>query len=72
MSADSGMATEYMSNVQQTLYVFVMGTVYSDDICLRYNYGIYFSSKKNCSYIPRLYLKYNVRKGMVGRSEDVP
>ena len=45
MSADSGMATEYVSNVQQTLYVFVNGTIYSDDICLRYNYGIYFSSK---------------------------
>ena len=71
MSADNGMATEYVSNVKQTLYVFVMGTLYSDDICLRYNYGIYFSSKK-LSYIPRLYLKYNVRKGMVGRSEDVP
>ena len=64
------MATVYVSNVQQTLYVFVMGTVYSDDICLRYNYGIYFSSEK-LSYIPRLYLNYNVRKVMVGRSEDV-
>ena len=45
MSADSGIATEYVSNVQQTLHVFVMSTVYSDDICLPYNYGIYFSSK---------------------------
>ena len=27
---------------------------------------------KKLSYIPRIYLKYNVRKGMVGRSEDVP
>ena len=26
MSADSGVATEYMSNAQQTLYVFVIGT----------------------------------------------
>ena len=71
MRGDSGMATEYVSNVQQTSHVFVMSTVYSDEICLPYNYGIYFSSKK-LSYIPRLYLKYNVRKGMVGRSEDVP
>ena len=71
MSADRGMTTEYMSNGQQTLYVFVMGTVYLDDICLRYNYAFYFSSKK-LSYIPRLYLKYNVHKGMVGRSENVP
>ena len=45
--------------------------VYSDDICLRYIYGFYFSSKK-LSYIPQKYLKYNVRKGMVGRSVDVP
>ena len=45
--------------------------VYSDDIRLRYIYGFYFSSKK-LSYIPQKYLKYNVRKGMVGRSEDVP
>ena len=45
--------------------------VYSDDICLRYIYGFYFSSKK-LSYIPKKYLKYNVRKCMVGRSEDVP
>ena len=44
--------------------------VYSDDIRLRYIYGFYFSSKK-LSYIPRIYLKYNVRKGMVGLSEDV-
>ena len=44
--------------------------VYSDDIRLRYTYGIYFSSK-TLSYIPRIYLKYNVRKSMVGRSEDV-
>ena len=39
MSDDSGLAAEYLSNVQQTLYVFVMGTVYLD----RYNYDIYFS-----------------------------
>ena len=45
--------------------------VYSDDIRLRYIYGFYFSSKK-LSYIPKKYVKYNVRKGMVGRSEDVP
>ena len=45
--------------------------VYSDDIRLGYIYGFYFSSK-NLSYIPKKYLKYNVRKGMVGRSEDVP
>ena len=41
MSDDGAMAAEYLSNVQQTLYVFVTGTVYSG----RYNYGIYFSSK---------------------------
>ena len=52
MSFDSGLAApEYLSNVQQTLYVFVMGTVYSD----RYSYGIYFSSKR-LSYVRRLYL----------------
>ena len=45
--------------------------VYLDDICLRYIYGFYFSSKK-LSYIPKKYVKYNVRKGMVGRSEVVP
>ena len=45
--------------------------VYSDDIRLRYIYGFYFSSKK-LSYTPKKYLKCNVRKGMVGRSEDVP
>ena len=45
MSGDSGMATEYVSTVQHTSYVFVMSTVYSDDICLPYSYGIYFSSK---------------------------
>ena len=42
MRADSGLAAEYLSSVQQTLCVFVMDTVYSG----RYNYGIYFSSKK--------------------------
>ena len=51
-------------------YVYVIFMVYSDDIRLRYICGFYFSSKK-LSYIPRIYLKYNVRKGMVGRSEDV-
>ena len=50
MSADSGMATECASSVQQTSYVFVMGTVYVDDICLRYNYIIYFSSKTPSDY----------------------
>ena len=53
------------------IYVYVIFMVYSDDIRLRYIYGFYFSSKK-LSYIPKKYLKYNVRKGMVGRSEDVP
>ena len=46
------MATEYVSNVQQTSYVFVMSTVYSDDICLPYNYGIYFSTKNFLSDYP--------------------
>ena len=55
----------------RTIYVYVIFMVYSDDICLRYIYGFYFSSKK-LSYIPKKYLKYNVRKGMVGRSVDVP
>ena len=32
MKADSGLATEYMSNVQQTLYLFITRTVYSDVI----------------------------------------
>ena len=41
ISADSGQTTEYLSNVRQTLYWFVMSTVYSDDICLRYIYGIF-------------------------------
>ena len=41
MSNDSGLAAEYLPKVQQTLYVFGMGTVNSD----RYNYDIYFSSK---------------------------
>ena len=53
------------------IYVYVIFMVYSDDIRLRYIYGFYFSSKK-LSYITKQYLKYNVRKGMVGRSEDVP
>ena len=35
--ADSGQATKYLSNVQYMLYLFVMSTVYSDDICLCYN-----------------------------------
>ena len=85
MSADSGLATEYLSTVQQTLYLFVMTKVYSDDKCLHYNYGIFgrymfmlylryllFVKKKKLLYIPIIYLKYNVRRGMVGRSEDVP
>ena len=38
---------------------------------LRYIYGFYFLSKK-LSYTHRIYQKYNVRKGMVGRSEEVP
>ena len=58
----------------QTIYVYVIFMVYSDDIRLRYIYDFYFSSKK-LSDIPQKYLKYNVRKGMVGtvrgRSMDV-
>ena len=45
--------------------------VYSDDICLRYIYGFYFSSKITFIYTQN-YLKYKVRKAMVGQSEDVP
>ena len=55
----------------RTISVYVIFMVYSDDIHIRYIYGFYFPSKK-LSFIPRIYLKYNVRKGMVGRSEDVP
>ena len=51
MSGDSGMATEYVAIVQQTSHVFVMSTVFSDDICLPYNYGIYFSSKNFHIYL---------------------
>ena len=54
-----------------TIYIYVIFMVYSDEIRVRYIYGFYLSSKK-LSYIPKKYLKYNVRKGMVGRSEDVP
>ena len=56
----------------RTIYIYVIFMVYSDDIRLLYIYGFYFSSKKKFIYIPPKYLKYNVRKGMVGRSEDVP
>ena len=41
ISADSRQTTENLSNVRQTLYLFVMSTVYSDDIRLRYIYGIF-------------------------------
>ena len=36
----------------RTINVYVIFIVYSDDICLRYIYGFYFSSKK-LSYIPK-------------------
>ena len=55
----------------RTIYVYVIFMVYSDDIRVRYIYGFYFSSK-NFHIYPKKYLKHNVRKGMVGRSEDVP
>ena len=60
-----------MSMVYSDDIVYVIFMVYSDDIRLRYIYGFCFSSKK-LLYIPRKYLKYNVQKGMVERSEDVP
>ena len=84
MRAASGLATEYLSNVQQTLYLFVMRLVYLDNTFLRYNYGIFrrykftlqyrylLFVKKKLSCKPRIYLKYNVRKGTVGRSVAVP
>ena len=52
------MFTLYLCYIR-TIFVYVIFTVFT------------FRQKK-LSYIPQKYLKYNVRKGMVGRSEDVP
>ena len=52
------MFTLYLWHIR-TIFVYVMFTVFT------------FRQKK-LSYIPKKYLEYNVRKDMVGQSEDVP
>ena len=52
------MFTLYLCYIR-TIFVYVIFTVLT------------FRQKKNHIYTKK-YLKYNVRKGMVGRSEDVP
>ena len=51
-----------------TLYLWYIRTIYGYVIFTVFT----FRPKKNLHIYTQKYLKYNVRKGMVGRSEDVP
>ena len=50
-----------------TLYIWYIRTIFVYVI-----FTVFTFRQKNFHIYPKKYLKYNVRKGMVGRSEDVP